>query len=152
MQLTFTFRAPSTRIVASMWWFFTLIMVSSYTANLAAFLTIENPMSAINSVEDLVKPENKIPYGAKKTGSTIDFFKESENKVFSEMYKFMSNPDNSQYMLDGNDEGLARAMKGKYAYLMESSTIEYLTQRNCDVSQVGGKLDEKGYGIAMKKS
>ena len=26
-------------MVAGMWWFFTLIMISSYTANLAAFLT-----------------------------------------------------------------------------------------------------------------
>ena len=28
-------RAISTRMVAGMWWFFTLIMISSYTANLA---------------------------------------------------------------------------------------------------------------------
>jgi len=28
----------------------------------------------------------------------------------------------------------------------------YLIERNCDVTQVGGLLDEKGYGIAMKKS
>ena len=33
-------RAISTRMVAGMWWFFTLIMISSYTANLAAFLTV----------------------------------------------------------------------------------------------------------------
>ena len=32
-------RALSTRTLASIWWFFTLIMISSYTANLAAFLT-----------------------------------------------------------------------------------------------------------------
>ena len=35
----FIFRSVSTRMVAGMWWFFTLIMISSYTANLAAFLT-----------------------------------------------------------------------------------------------------------------
>lgn len=32
-------QATSTRIVSGIWWFFTLIMISSYTANLAAFLT-----------------------------------------------------------------------------------------------------------------
>ena len=32
-------RAASTRLVSGFWWFFTLIMISSYTANLAAFLT-----------------------------------------------------------------------------------------------------------------
>lgn len=35
---------------------------------------------------------------------------------------------------------------------MESTSIEYLTERNCMVTQIGGLLDEKGYGIAMRKS
>lgn len=35
---------------------------------------------------------------------------------------------------------------------MESTSIEYIVERNCDVAQVGGLLDNKGYGIAMKKS
>lgn len=39
-----------------------------------------------------------------------------------------------------------------YAFLMESSSIEYVTERHCEVTQVGGLLDDKGYGIAMKKS
>ena len=34
---------------------------------------------------------------------------------------------------------------------MESSTIEYTTRRQCDVIAIGERLDEKGYGIAMKK-
>ncbi len=55
MKLKFIYfcRAPSTRVVATTWWFFTLIMVSSYTANLAAFLTIEAAIPLIKSVEDL---------------------------------------------------------------------------------------------------
>lgn len=39
-----------------------------------------------------------------------------------------------------------------YAFLMESTSIEYMVERNCDVAQVGGLLDSKGYGIAMKQS
>ena len=35
---------------------------------------------------------------------------------------------------------------------MESSSIEYLIERHCEVTQVGGDLDQKGYGIAMRKS
>lgn len=35
---------------------------------------------------------------------------------------------------------------------MESTSIEYLTERECDVTQIGGQLDEKGYGIAMRKN
>ena len=35
------------RIVGGIWWFFTLIIISSYTANLAAFLTVERMATPI---------------------------------------------------------------------------------------------------------
>ncbi|KAG7162242.1 Glutamate receptor ionotropic, kainate 2-like 4 [Homarus americanus] len=40
-------------------------------------------------------------------------------------------------------------MNGLYAYLMESTSIEYVIERNCDLTQVGGLLDSKSYGIAL---
>ena len=67
-------RAISGRTLASFWWFFTLIMISSYTANLAAFLTIERMDNPISSAEDLAK-QTHISYGAVATGSTAAFFK-----------------------------------------------------------------------------
>lgn len=70
-------RTPSTRTVASIWWFFTLIMVSSYTANLAAFLTVESLSSPINSAKELADKNGEIPYGAKRDGSTLNFFRVS---------------------------------------------------------------------------
>lgn len=53
-----------------------------------------------------------------------------------------------------NDEGIKRVMsaKGQYAYFMESVSIEYHTQRECKLTQLGGLLDSKGYGIALRKS
>eukprot|EP00095_Tigriopus_kingsejongensis_P005734 maker-scaffold28_size608977-snap-gene-0.10 protein:Tk05734 transcript:maker-scaffold28_size608977-snap-gene-0.10-mRNA-1 annotation:"glutamate ionotropic kainate 2" len=66
-------RAISTRMVAGMWWFFTLIMISSYTANLAAFLTVERMDSPIESAEDLSK-QHSIKYGCLQGGSTASFF------------------------------------------------------------------------------
>ena len=61
-------------MVAGMWWFFTLIMISSYTANLAAFLTVERMESPIESAEDLSK-QSTIKYGCLKGGSTAAFFR-----------------------------------------------------------------------------
>lgn len=51
-------------------------------------------------------------------------------------------------------EGVDRVVKGKgsYAFLMESTSIEYVIERNCELTQVGGMLDSKGYGIAMPPS
>ena len=69
-------------MVAGMWWFFTLIMISSYTANLAAFLTVERMESPIESAEDLAK-QTKIKYGCVESGSTGAFFRVStSNKKF----------------------------------------------------------------------
>ncbi|KAG6450855.1 hypothetical protein O3G_MSEX006783 [Manduca sexta] len=142
-------KAVSTRMVAGMWWFFTLIMISSYTANLAAFLTVERMDSPIESAEDLAK-QTKIKYGALKGGSTAAFFRDSNFSTYQRMWSFMESARPSVFA-SSNKEGEERVVRGKgsYAYLMESTTIEYVVERNCDLTQVGGMLDSKGYGIAM---
>jgi len=61
-------------MVGGIWWFFTLILIASYTANLAAFLTVERMRSPIESAEDLAK-QNVIKYGTLNGGSTMTFFK-----------------------------------------------------------------------------
>ena len=38
-----------------------------------------------------------------------------------------------------------------YAYLMESSMLEYAVERDCELMQIGGLLDQKGYGIGLPK-
>ena len=40
---------------------------------------------------------------------------------------------------------------GKYAFLCESSMLDWLVQRDCNLTQVGGLVDNKGYGIATPK-
>lgn len=67
-------RAASTRLAAGLWWFFALIVISSYTANLAAFLTNERMDESIENAEDLAK-QSKIKYGVMLGGSTLSFFK-----------------------------------------------------------------------------
>lgn len=67
-------RSISGRIAGSVWWFFTLILISSYTANLAAFLTVERMVTPINSPEDLAS-QTEVQYGTLAHGSTWDFFR-----------------------------------------------------------------------------
>lgn len=65
------------------------------------------------------------------------------------MYNYMV--EHPEYMTKDNTQGLIWAKTKNYAFLMESSSIQYIIERNCDVTQVGDLLDEKGYGIAMRK-
>uniref|UniRef100_A0A8C5S8Y4 Glutamate receptor n=1 Tax=Laticauda laticaudata TaxID=8630 RepID=A0A8C5S8Y4_LATLA len=137
-------KALSTRIIGGIWWFFTLIIISSYTANLAAFLTVERMESPIGSADDLAK-QTKIEYGAVKDGATMIFFKKSKISTFEKMWAFMSSKPSA--LVKNNEEGIQRALTSDYALLMESTTIEYITQRNCNLTQIGGLIDSKGYGI-----
>uniref|UniRef100_A0A8C5FBI5 Glutamate receptor n=1 Tax=Gadus morhua TaxID=8049 RepID=A0A8C5FBI5_GADMO len=145
-------RSLSGRIVGGVWWFFTLIIISSYTANLAAFLTVERMVSPIESAEDLAK-QTEIAYGTLEGGSTKEFFRRSKIAVFEKMWSFMKSADPSVFVKSTN-EGMTRVRKskGKYAYLLESSMNEYIEQRKpCDTMKVGGNLDSKGYGVATPK-
>ncbi|XP_031827369.1 glutamate receptor ionotropic, kainate 2 isoform X2 [Nomia melanderi] len=139
----------STRMIATSWWFFCLIMVSSYTANLAAFLTVETLVSPFSNVEELAKKKT-IKYGAKVGGSTIMFFQDSTYPTYKEMYETMT-ANAKDVMTPDNDTGLKKVLGEDYAFLMESSSIEYITERYCNVTQIGGLLDAKSYGIAMRK-
>lgn len=60
--------------------------------------------------------------------------------------------NNKDKLTKSNDEGLERVKKGGYAFFMESSSIEYYTERTCNLTQVGDQLDDKAYGIGMRKS
>jgi len=46
------------------------------------------------------------------------------------------------------EEGIQRVLQGDYAFLMESTMLDYIVQRDCNLTQIGGLLDTKGYGIA----
>lgn len=60
---------------------------------------------------------------------------------------------NADVMMGSNAMGRKKVEKenGKYAFFMESATIEYITERYCNLTQVGGLLDSKGYGMATRK-
>lgn len=49
------------------------------------------------------------------------------------------------------EEGIKHVLEGNYAFLMESTMLDYAVQRDCNLTQIGGLLDSKGYGIATPK-
>ncbi len=123
-------------------------------------------VNPIESAEDLSK-QTKIKYGVVAGGSTeqffrvcylcvcffcsskfiVKFFKESSIGDYQRMWKFMVN--NPDVFVKKNQEGIDRVKAESYAFLMESTTIEYTVQRECNLTQIGGLLDNKGYGIGL---
>ncbi|XP_061632758.1 glutamate receptor ionotropic, kainate 5 isoform X4 [Phyllopteryx taeniolatus] len=140
-------RALSTRCVSGVWWAFTLIIISSYTANLAAFLTVQRMEAPIESPDDLADQTN-IEYGTIHGGSTMTFFMNSRYQTYQRMWNYMNSKQPSVFV-KSTEEGIARVVNSKYAFLMESTMNEYHRGLNCNLTQIGGLLDTKGYGIGM---
>ncbi|KAI1299268.1 Glutamate receptor 1 [Halotydeus destructor] len=141
-------RSYAGRIVGSVWWFFTLIIISSYTANLAAFLTVERMVTPINSADDLAK-QTEVEYGTLRDSSTQEFFKRSKINVYARMWEFMNSKP--QVFVNTYKEGIQRVKnsRGKYAFLMESTQNDYINERKpCDTMKVGRNMDAKGFGVA----
>jgi hypothetical protein len=127
-------KSISGRVAATSWWYFSLIFVSSYTANLVAFLTVERLVTPIESVTDLGKifflrririvfflaKQQEIKYGSLRNGTTSAFFEKSNVSDFQHMWAVMQKWS-SEVFVATNDEGVAkvRNSKGKYAFFIE---------------------------------
>lgn len=87
-------RNLSGRLVAATWWLFGFIIIASYTANLAAFLTVSRLDSPIESLDDLAK-QYKIKYAPQKDTSSMTYFERMAyiEEKFYDIWKNMSLDD-----------------------------------------------------------
>ncbi|XP_023938052.2 glutamate receptor 4-like [Bicyclus anynana] len=145
-------RAAGSRWVAGMWWFFALIVTASYTANMSSFVSASRRSNEIKDAKDLVE-QTSIAYGTVINASTYKFFENSNDTVYMKIFAAMKSAKPTVFTAN-NEEGVnrVRQSKGKYAFFMESTQLEYAMQRHCDLRMVGSKLDSKDYGIAMPKN
>ena len=65
------------------------------------------------------------------------------------MWKLMESQPS--LFVKSSKEGIQRVKTSDYAYLMESSMLEYAIERDCELLQIGGLLDQKGYAIGLPK-
>lgn len=68
-------------------------------------------------------------------------------ETYKKMWAYMQKKKPSVFVTS-YDEGIDRVMQGNFAFLMESTMLDYAVQRNCNLTQINGLLDSKGYGIA----
>ncbi|XP_001660418.2 ionotropic receptor 25a [Aedes aegypti] len=81
----------SGRLVAATWWLFGFIIIASYTANLAAFLTVSRLDTPVESLDDLSK-QYKILYAPLNGSSAMTYFQRMADieARFYEIWKEMS--------------------------------------------------------------
>jgi len=127
---------------------FTIFLACIYSANLSHFLQFGPAERQIASVEDLGF-QNTVKYGAVEGGSTMRFFRESEEAVYEWVWSFMNSQTDMN--VKSNKEGIKKVKdgNGKYVFFMESPSAKFVTERQCDLETVGGLLNEFQYAIGM---
>ena len=137
----------SGRILSAAWWFFSLILVSSYTANLAAFLTVTRIETPIKTIADL-SSQTQIKYGTVRNTYAHSLFKNSKIETIKKMWTFMNDlsPDS---MVDDTESGIEKVKSGDYAFIWDSPINRYTATHECDTMVVGEPFDEKGLGIGV---
>lgn len=76
--------------------------------------------------------------------------KDSRIETYQKMWRYMESKKPSVFVAT-YEEGIKRVKEGNFAFLMESTTLDYVVQRDCNLTQIGGLLDSKGYGIGTPK-
>ena len=142
-------RTVSGRLLAAALWFFSLIIVSSYTANLAAFLTVSKIQAPIQSVGDLVG-QTKVRYGTVQNSQVSAFFENSKLHHFQRMWQIMSTVEPTS-MVPNSERGFhkVRESTGDYAFIWDSPVIKHTVSHDCSLMEVGEPFDSRGYGIGV---
>lgn len=92
-------QATSARILGGIWWFFTIIIIPSYTANLTALRTVERLQKPIQNVAELSSQE-KITYGTLEGGSTMSFFRVNIQQKIMFLIKYFVIPNHVILIVD----------------------------------------------------
>uniref|UniRef100_A0A8C9TDR2 Glutamate receptor n=1 Tax=Scleropages formosus TaxID=113540 RepID=A0A8C9TDR2_SCLFO len=145
------------RIVMGSWWLFTLVVCSSYTANLAAYLTVSRMDSTIRTFQDLAK-QIDLSYGTVRDSAVYDYFRAKgtnpleQDSTFAELWRTISKNNGQDHSVSSPSEGIRKAKKGPYAFLWDMAVVEYaaLTDDDCTITVTGNSMSSKGYGIAMQ--
>ncbi|MEQ2276627.1 Glutamate receptor ionotropic, delta-1 [Xenotaenia resolanae] len=145
------------RIVMGSWWLFTLIVCSSYTANLAAYLTVSRMDNAIRSFQDLSKQVD-LAYGTVRDSAVYEYFHAKgtnpleQDSTFAELWKVINKNNGFDNSVSSPSEGIRKAKRESYAFLWDMAVVEYaaLTDDDCTLTIAGNSMSTRGYGMALQ--
>ncbi|ELU12705.1 hypothetical protein CAPTEDRAFT_179176 [Capitella teleta] len=140
-------RSFSARVLGMVWAGFAMIIVASYTANLAAFLVLDRPEASISGIDDarLRNPQEDFKYATVKHSSVAMYFKRQVE--LSTMYRTM---ESRNYRTA--EEAISQVKSGDLqAFIWDSSRLDYEAAKDCDLVTAGELFGRSGYGIGLPK-
>ncbi|KAK9746966.1 Calmodulin-binding domain C0 of NMDA receptor NR1 subunit [Popillia japonica] len=140
-------RSFSARVLGMVWAGFAMIIVASYTANLAAFLVLERPKTKLTGINDarLRNTMENLTCATVK-GSAVDMYFRRQVEL-SNMYRTME-ANNYNTAEDAiHDVKIGKLM----AFIWDSSRLEFEAAQDCELVTAGELFGRSGYGIGLQK-
>ncbi|XP_017798987.1 PREDICTED: ionotropic receptor 25a-like [Habropoda laboriosa] len=158
----------SGKMVAATWWLFGFVIVAAYTANLAAYETLDRLERNVESLEDL-RRQFQIQYSVVANSTAIwrnMTLDESVPESNRSGYVVWDYPLENKYMtmyyaMEGY--GFVRSVEEavkfvqkvnraqEFAFIGEAITIKYLILTDCNFKQVGKQFGKKPFAFALRK-
>ncbi|KAM9744119.1 glutamate receptor ionotropic, delta-2 isoform 1-T1 [Menidia menidia] len=147
----------ATRMMMGVWWMFALIVISSYTANLAAFLTITRIENSIQSLQDLSK-QTELPYGTVLDSAVYDQVRSKSmnpferDPMYSQMWRMINRTGGGENNVEESKEGIRKVKYGRFGFVWDAAVLEYVANNDedCSFYTVSNNAPDRGYGIAMQ--
>ncbi|KAL5007885.1 hypothetical protein ScPMuIL_016691 [Solemya velum] len=135
----------SQRILSTGFMFFSLITVSTYTANMAAFLTTTNLEESVASIEDLAK--SNMGCGTVKNSATMNFLQVGNKEIYRKLWRKLQQ---SNGLVKNFTEGRKRVEAGNFAFIFDYSINEYSEKKFCKTKSVASPILLQEHGIAIQ--
>ncbi|RWS17195.1 hypothetical protein B4U79_11248 [Dinothrombium tinctorium] len=141
-------RSFSGRVLGMVWAGFAMIMVASYTANLAALLVLDRPKTSLIGINDprLRNPLDDFTYATIK-GSAVESYFKSQVELQT-MYKHMQ--DRNFPTVEDAVEALRQDKI--QAFIWDSARLEFEAAKDCDLITAAEQFGRSGYGIGLQKN
>ncbi|XP_070689083.1 glutamate receptor ionotropic, NMDA 3B [Pempheris klunzingeri] len=138
------------RFLMNLWAIFCLLVLSSYTANLAAVMVGEKTFEEVSGIHDakLHHPSWGFRFGTVRESSAEDYMKKS----FPEMHEYMR-----RYNEPTTPEGVATLKTDPPqldAFIMDKALLDYEVSidADCKLATVGKPFAIEGYGIGLPQN
>ncbi|XP_053371329.1 glutamate receptor ionotropic, NMDA 2A [Clarias gariepinus] len=145
-------KGTTSKFIVSVWAFFAVIFLASYTANLAAFMIQEEFVDQVTGLSDkkFQSPYSYSPpfrFGTVPNGST----ERNIRKNYPDMHQYMV-----KYHQTGVTDALVSLKTGKLdAFIYDAAVLNYMAGRDegCKLVTIGSGyiFATTGYGIALQK-
>nr|KAG5707744.1 hypothetical protein BaRGS_003319 [Batillaria attramentaria] len=127
-------RSTSARMVLGCWWVFTVLILSIYTATLAAMLTVTLEPDVIDSIDEVLASD-VTPLTL--TGTNWDtLFATADTGVYKQIGQRMeAGPD-----IRDISDAMSHVLKGGAAFLYDISQLDYLYKQDCQNLHLAKKV------------